>query len=308
MGGKHDNNKNITLYEGLKKLNLFDLIEDNDYINAAKECDYVIISLGEEGWMSGEGGSKSNINLSDDEIQMINKINEVNSNILLITTSGRPLVLTTVVDKVKGIISNFFLGMYYGEVLAEVIAGLTSPSAKLTMSFPRNVGQLPLSYDAYPTGRPFDPLNGDTRYQSHYLDTPNSPLFPFGYGLSYNTYFYSNYKINKKELTSLDDKVIVNIDITNKGNYSSEEIVELYIEAKSFSVCRPYNELKGFNRIHLEPNETKTVTFEVGFDELKAFNAFLKETIENGKYIIRAGSSSINYFEKEIEVNIKELE
>jgi len=307
-GGKHDNNKNITLYEGLKKLNLFDLIEDNDYINAAKECDYVIISLGEEGWMSGEGGARSNINLSDDEIQMINKIYEVNPNILLITTSGRPLVLTTVVDKVKGIISNFFLGMYYGEVLAEVIAGLTSPSAKLTMSFPRNVGQLPLSYDAYPTGRPFDPLNGDTRYQSHYLDTPNSPLFPFGYGLSYNTYFYSNYKINKKELTSLDDKVIVNIDVTNKGNYSSEEIVELYIEAKSFSVCRPYNELKGFNRIHLEPNETKTVTFEVGFDELKAFNALLKETIENGKYIIRVGSSSINYFEKEIEVNIKELE
>ena len=304
-GGKHNDEENITIYEGLKKLNKYELIENNDYIEVAKNSNYVIIALGETSHLSGEGGSRSSISLDNKDIKMIHEISEINENIILITFSGRPLVLIDVVDKVKAILSSYYLGMYSGEVLAEAIAGIITPSGKLTMTFPRNVGQLPLSYDAFPTGRPHEGNEEGFRYDTHYVDCPNSPLFPFGYGLSYNRYHYSNFRVNKNQITSLDDKIIVSIDVTNKGNYSSEEIVQLYIEAKSFSVCRPLNELKGFNRVHLEPNETKTITFEVGFDELKAFNYRLKEVMENANYLIKVGSSSINYLENEIIVDIK---
>ena len=256
--------------------------------------------------MNGEAGARVNIELLPHEVELINKVYKYNKNIVLIVTSGRPLVLTNVIDKVKGLIVTFYLGMTTGEVLYEAISGKTTPSAKLTMSFPRNVGQLPMSYDSYPTGRPKEKTFEGDHYVSGYLDTPNSPLFPFGYGLSYNQYEYKNFKLDKEVITSLNDKIKVSIDVTNKGNYSSEEIVELYIEALYSSTCRPYNELKGFKRIHLEPKETKTVTFEVGYNELKAFNYKLQEIMENAKYLIKVGSSSINYQEKEIEVIIKE--
>ena len=271
-GGKHNDDENITIYEGLKSLNKYELIEDDDYLKVAQCSDYVIVALGETSHLSGEGGSRSSISLDQKDIKMIHDIYEINKNIILITFSGRPLVLIDVVDEVKAIISCYYLGMYSGEVIAEAISGIITPSGKLTMSFPRNVGQLPLSYDSFPTGRPHLGLVKDFRYDTHYVDSPNSPLFPFGYGLSYNTYRYSNFKLDKNEINSKEDKIIVSIDVTNNGQYSSEEIVQLYVEAKSFSICRPTNELKGFNRIHLEPNETKTVKFEVGFDELKAFN------------------------------------
>ena len=303
-GGKHNDDENITIYEGLKSLNKYELIEDADYLKVAQCSDYVIVALGETSHLSGEGGSRSSISLDQKDIKMIHDIYEINKNIILITFSGRPLVLIDVVDEVKAIISSYYLGMYSGEVIAEAISGIITPSGKLTMSFPRNVGQLPLSYDSFPTGRPHLGLVKDFRYDTHYVDSPNSPLFPFGYGLSYNTYRYSNFKLDKNEINSKEDKIIVSIDVTNNGQYSSEEIVQLYVEAKSFSICRPTNELKGFNRIHLEPNETKTVKFEVGFDELKAFNYRLEEVLENAKYLIKVGSSSINFLEKEILVKI----
>ena len=304
-GGKHNHDENTSIYEAFKNSN-YEIIEDEDIVKVSKESDAVIIAVGETWRMNGEAGARVNIELLDHEIEMINKVYEYNKNIVLIVTSGRPLVLTNIIDKVKSLIVTFYLGMTTGEVLFDAISGKTTPSGKLTMSFPRHVGQLPISYDSYPTGRPKEKTFADDHYVSGYLDTPNSPLFPFGYGLSYNNYTYSNMTINKDKITSNDDKVLVSIDVTNNGDYSSEEIVQLYIEALSFSVCRPYNELKGFNRLHLEPKETKTITFEVGYNELKAFNYKLQEVMENAKYLIKIGSSSINYLQKEIEVAIKE--
>ena len=213
---------------------------------------------------------------------------ELGKPIALIVFAGRPLDLTKVVDKVDSILYAWFLGTMTGVALEKLIYGYENPCGKITMSFPYTVGQVPVYYNCLNTGRPTD---GITHYTSRYIDIPNEPLFAFGHGLSYSKFKYSNLKIANK-LVNKNDFIKVSVDILNDSDFSGKEIVELYIEAKCFSVSRPLLELKGFKKIHFEPNESKTISFDLDSNLLSYYNIDMEDIVEDGEYNIYIGTSS----------------
>lgn len=257
-------------------------------VEVASKADKIILALGEHQHMSGEANARGNICIPEAQIKLLDAIANLGKPIVLIVFAGRPLDLTMVVDKVDTILYSWFLGTMSGEALERLLFGKENPSGKTTMSFPYTVGQVPVYYNTLNTGRPTDGINF---YSSRYMDIPNDPLFPFGHGLSYSKFKYSNLKIGKKNI-SKNEIIEIFVDIFNDSNYAGKEIVQLYIEAKSFSVSRPVLELKGFQKIHFEPNESKRITFNLDSNLLSYYNIDMEDIVEDGEYNIFVGGSS----------------
>lgn len=254
-------------------------------VQAAKNAEVVVMVLGEHGFQSGEGRSRTNLNLPGVQQELLEAVYKVNKNIVLIVMNGRPLTLNWADANVPAILEAWQLGSQSGNAIAQVLFGEYNPSGKLPMSFPKSVGQLPLYYNHFNTGRP-----GPKKevFWSHYTDESNEPLYPFGFGLSYTKFDYSNLIIDKKNPKS----ITVSVTIRNYGKVAGEEIVQLYVNDKIASIVRPIKELKGFHKIMLKATESKTITFTLTEKELGFYNENGTFVVEPGEFNIMVGASS----------------
>ena len=280
-------------------INYTDKSEFPNAIKAAKESDVVVIVLGEHGYQSGEGRSRTHLGLPGLQQELLEAVFKVNKNIVLVLNNGRPLAIEWAANHIPAIVEAWQLGSQSGNAIAQVLYGDYNPSGKLTMSFPRNVGQLPIYYNYKNTGRPTN--DGNNVFWSHYSDSKNTPLFPFGYGLSYSNFEYSNFRINGREF-KINDSIELSIDITNTGNYNGKEVVQLYIRDLVGSITRPIKELKGFELIEIKKGETKTVDFILNKELLGFYNNNGEFITEPGDFKVYIGGNSVDTLEKEIEL------
>jgi beta-glucosidase len=256
---------------------------------AAASADVVVMVLGEHGFQSGEGRSRTNLDLPGLQQELLEEIYKVNPNIVLVLNNGRPLALPWAASHIPSIVEAWHLGTQTGNAVAQVLYGDYNPSGKLPMSFPRNVGQVPIYYNNYSTGRP---TNGEGNvFWSHYTDVEKTPQFPFGFGLSYTTFEYKNLKLDKTAI-ALGEEVKVSVDVTNTGNYEGKEVVQLYIHDEVASLARPVKELKGFELVDLKKGETKTITLTLTDKELGFFDNDGNYLVEPGTFKIMVGGSS----------------
>ena len=255
----------------------------------AKASDVVIMALGEHGMQSGEGRSRANLGLPGVQQQLLEAVYKVNKNIVLVLHNGRPLAIDWADQNIPSILEVWQLGSQSGNAIAQVLFGDYNPSGKLPMTFPKNVNQVPIYYNYKSTGRPNMPAP-DEVFWSHYTDQTNQPLYPFGFGLSYTTFKYDNLKV---ENTFSENKTVkVSVEITNTGNSKGKEVTQLYIRDLFASVTRPIRELKGFEMIELEPNQTKTVTFTLTENELGFYDNLGEFIVEKGDFKVFVGGDS----------------
>ncbi len=277
-----------------------------DAIAAARSADVAILALGEAGMMSGEGGSRAYLDLPGNQEQLLEDVVATGKPVILLVFSGRPLVLDWAAGHVAAIIETWFPGTEAGNAIADVLYGDVAPSGKLPMSFPRAVGQEPLYYNQFPTGRP--PVGIDlnkapdfaTRFVSRYIDVPNSPLFPFGYGLTYTTFSFRDVKVSKAHIplsVALANRETPLLDatatVTNTGSRTATETVQCYVRNLGASVEQPVRSLEGFERVTLAPGESKQIVFHLGFPELSFYNTDSKQTMEATHYTVWIGDSSL---------------
>ena len=261
-------------------------------VRTAKDADVVVMVLGEHGFQSGEGRSRTNLGLPGVQQELLETVYAANKNVVLVLNNGRPLAIDWAADNIPAIVEAWQLGTETGNAVAQVLYGDYNPSGKLPMTFPRNVGQIPIYYNHGSTGRPVDPQPGDNMvFWSHYTDVENSPLYPFGYGLSYTNFKYDNLKLNKKRFGK-DENVQVSVDVTNTGDRDGKEVVQLYIHDKFASIARPVKELKGFELVPLKKGETKTVNFTLSKKELGFYNSRGEYVVEPGEFGVFVGGSS----------------
>lgn len=258
----------------------------------AKEADVIVAALGETADMSGECASRTDLCLPDVQMELLQELNKLGKPIVLLNFSGRPTVMTWENENIPAILNVWFGGSEAADAICDVVFGDKVPSGKLTMSMPQAVGQEPLYYNHQPTGRPVPEGTKEFRkYQSNYLDVRNDPLYPFGYGLSYTTFSYSDLQLSATEM-SPTGSVEASVTVTNTGNVDATEIVQLYIRDLVASVSRPVKELKGFERITLKAGESKNVTFTITPEMLKFYNYDLKYVLEPGDFNIMVGPNS----------------
>lgn len=270
-------------------------------INVAKESDVVILALGEHADLSGEGGSRTDIKLPGVQEKFAKEIFKLNKPTAVVLFNGRPLDIKNLSEKSPAILEAWYPGTEGGNALANILFGDVNPSARLTMSFPYNVGQIPVYYNCFNTGRPKPSEDSKERYVTHYLDAPNSPLYPFGYGLSYTTFEYGELTISKRELTKAD-KITVKVNVKNIGDIEGRETVQLYIRDITASVVRPVKELKGFKQVDLKAGEEVEVKFEINEEMLRFYTLSNEFKSEPGKFIAMVGSSSHDLQEIEFEL------
>ncbi len=267
------------------KINETDKSEFKEAIKIAKKSDVVIIVLGEHGFQSGEGRSRTKLDLPGVQQQLLEAIYKVNKNIILVLMNGRPLAITWANEHVPAIVEAWQLGSQTGNAIASTLFGDNNPSGKITMSFPRSVGQVPIYYNHYNTGRPGPKTDV---FWSHYGDESNKPLYPFGYGLSYSKFEYSNLRIDDSNA----QKIKVSVTIKNTSNIDGDEIAQLYIHQKFASVVRPVKELKGFNKVFIKAGETKQIDFYLTDKELGFYNNSGDFVVETGSFDIMVGTNS----------------
>jgi beta-glucosidase len=303
----------VTVLQGLKNL-LSDGVEinyakgcdinDNDTsgfkeaVRIADESDVIILVVGEEREMTGEAASRTDLNIPGVQEELVKRIHSLGKPVVVVLMNGRPLTINWISENIPAIVEAWFLGDQTGNAVARVLFGDYNPSGKLPITFPRSTGQIPVYYYQKHTGRPFD---AEDKYTSKYLDSPNTPLYPFGYGLSYTTFNYKNIKADKTRINK-NDFVTVSVDVTNTGELQGEEVVQLYIQDEFASVTRPVKELKGFQKIYLEPGEIKTVKFRITSDMLSFLDKDLKPVIEPGKFNVMIGGNSIDLISISFEV------
>lgn len=258
----------------------------------AKEADVIVAALGETADMSGECASRTDLCLPDVQMELLQELNKLGKPIVLLNFSGRPTVMNWENENIPAILNVWFGGSEAADAICDVVFGDKVPSGKLTMSMPQAVGQEPLYYNHQPTGRPVPEGTKEFRkYQSNYLDVRNDPLYPFGYGLSYTTFSYSDLQLSATEM-SPTGSVEASVTVTNTGNVDATEIVQLYIRDLVASVSRPVKELKGFERITLKAGESRKVTFAITPETLKFYNYDLKYILEPGDFNIMVGPNS----------------
>lgn len=259
-------------------------------VTLAQQSDIVVMALGESYGMSGEAASRSDISIPENQEKLLRAVYATGKPVVLVLMNGRPLTLEWEDAHVPAIVESWFLGTEAGNSIADVLFGDYNPAGKLTMTFPRSVGQIPIYYNHKNTGRPEDPAN---KYSTKYLDISNEPLYPFGYGLSYTQFTYGPVQLDKTQLkAAATGNVKVSVAVTNSGNYDGEEVVQLYIRDKVASVTRPVKELRNFKKISLKKGETQTVTFELNVNDLKFYNSDLKYVAEPGDFIVFVGGNS----------------
>lgn len=267
-------------------------------IQHAKDADVVVMALGEHFAQSGEGGSRADITLPDIQLDLFRKIYEVNKNIVVVLFNGRPLDIKELNEKANAIVTAWFPGTEGGNGVADVLFNDVNPSGKLSMSFPYSVGQIPVYYNSFSTGRPVKKGEPGHRFQSRYTDIPNDPLFPFGFGLSYTTFEYSDLRLDKHQL-SIDESITASITLKNNGQFVGKETIQLYIQDLVGSVVRPVKELKAFKKVELQAGESQTIEFEIKEDMLRFYTANMDYASEAGKFKVFIGTdSSVEVFEE----------
>lgn len=252
-------------------------------IAAAKNSDAVILVVGGSRKTGGEGVDRSSLNLYGVQNELVEAIHKTGKPVIVVLINGRPLTINYIAENIPSILETWYLGMRSGDAIADVIFGDTNPGGKLTVSFPRSVGQLPVTY----LERPDFIGSGKGLYK----ESDKSPLYPFGYGLSYTSFEIGQPRLETSEMP-VDGKTIVSVDVTNTGPRKGDEVIQMYVRDDVASIGRYLKLLKGFERITLEPGETKTVSFQLGFDELNVLNQELKKVVEPGSFIISIGNSS----------------
>ena len=258
----------------------------------AKKADVIVATLGETAEFSGESSSRTNLEIPQAQKDLLNALLKTGKPVILVLFTGRPLVLVEENDTVPAILNVWFPGSEAGLSIADVLFGDVNPSGKLTATFPRNVGQIPIFYNHKNTGRPLGNKEGKfEKFKSNYIDVRNEPLYPFGYGLSYTTFEYSNLKLDQTSI-SMDGKINITVDVTNTGNYDGKEVIQLYIRDVVGSVTRPVKELKGFKKAFIKKGETQTVSFDISVEDLKFYNYDLDFVAEPGDFEVFVGTNS----------------
>ncbi len=254
-------------------------------VELAQQSEVVIMVLGEHGFQSGEGRSRTRLDLPGVQQQLLEAVYKVNKNIVLVLMNGRPLAIPWAAENIPAILESWQLGSQSGNAIAQVLFGDYNPSGKLPMTFPRSVGQVPIYYNHNSTGRP-DPI--ELVFWSHYMDESNEPLYPFGHGLSYTRFDYSDLTVEPAN----DQRINVSVSVTNSGDLDGEEVVQLYLRDPAASVVRPVKELKGFEKIQLSPGSSKVIEFQLTPAELGFFNGKGEFLVEPGTFEVFVGGSS----------------
>jgi beta-glucosidase len=276
-------------------------------VQTAQQSDVVVMALGEDAeWMTGEAGSRTELDLPGNQEKLLEAVAATGKPIVLVVFSGRPLVLNWAEAHVASILEAWFPGVQAGPALVNTLYGDNNPNGKLTVSMPRTVGQEPLYYNQLPTGRPIGkiddtrpPMNNEEKYKSRYIDQLNSALYPFGYGLSYTTFTYSPVTLSAATLSAADlnagkQGLMVTAEVKNTGTRPGAEVVQMYINERGTSVSRPIRELKGFQKVMLQPGESKKVQFTLGREELAFWNIDMKNVVEPAQVKVWVAGNSVD--------------
>lgn len=285
---------NVTFTEGAT-LEFDDTSRDGfaEAIANAEQADVAIVVVGEDRHASGEAASRSSIDLPGMQQELLQEIHATGTPVVMVLMSGRPMAINWAEDNVPAILNAWYLGTMTGEAISEVMFGDYNPAGKIPVTYPRNAGMSPYYYNHKNTGRPMDP---DERYTSKYIDVENSPLYPFGYGLSYTTFDYDNLMLSDDRMSS-NGNLEVSVDVTNTGDQTGEEVVQLYTRQMVASVTRPVKQLRNFDKIELEPGETRTVNFDLGAEQLYYYNKDMEYGIEPSEIRVFVGGDSEDVLE-----------
>lgn len=264
----------------------------NEALQVASKADVIVAALGESSEMSGESSSRTELGIPSVQKELLDALLKTGKPVVLVLFTGRPLVLVEESQKVAAILNVWFPGTEAGLAITDILFGDESPSGKLTATFPRSVGQIPIYYNAKNTGRPLGNTEGKfEKFKTNYIDERNEPLYPFGFGLSYTQFTYANLQLSADKMRS-NGKITASVEITNTGNYDGKEVVQLYIRDVVGSVTRPIKELKGFQKIYLAKGQKQTVTFEITKEDLKFYNSELEFIAEPGTFHVFIGTNS----------------
>jgi beta-glucosidase len=258
---------------------------------AAGRADVIIAAMGESSEMTGEAASRTSLGLPGNQQELLIALRKLGKPVVLVLMNGRPLAIEWADENVHAILEAWFAGTEGGHAIADVLFGDYNPSGKLPVTFPRNVGQVPIHYNMKNTGRPYSPNDAEQKYRSRYLDSPNSPLYPFGYGLSYTIFEYSDLALDRTRLGA-DDNITVSVTVANTGEVDGEEVVQLYVRDLVGSVTRPVKELKGFRKILLESGESQVVRFELRPSDLAFHRQDMSYGAEAGEFRVFVGGNS----------------
>src|SRR6202012_116787 len=254
----------------------------DEAVETANKADVVVAVVGESANMSGESASRSDISIPETQKVLLRALAKTGKPMVLVLFNGRPLTLTWEDEHANAILDVWAPGNEAGNAIADVLFGNYNPAGKITATFPKSVGQIPLYYNHKNTGRPFEDKGGG-KFKSDYIDISNAPLYPFGYGLSYTTFNYSDVKLSKTNLKG-NETLTATVTVTNTGKLAGEEVVQLYISDPVASISRSVEELKGFKKISLQPGEQKEVSFNITTNNLKFYNTSLKYDWEPGEF------------------------
>ena len=263
----------------------------DEALSVASQADVIVAAVGESSEMSGESSSRTNLEMPDAQRDLLIALKKTGKPIVLVYFAGRSTVMTWEQENFPAILNVWFGGSEAADAICDVVFGDVSPSGKLTTTFPKNVGQIPLYYNHLNTGRPLEAGKWFSKFRSNYLDIDNDPLYPFGYGLSYTTFRYGDLQLSNNSMNE-KGKITASVTVTNTGNYDADEIVQMYIRDMVGSVARPVKELKGFERIHLKKGESRTVSFDITAEQLKFYNSTLNWACEPGEFEVMVGGNS----------------
>jgi beta-glucosidase len=269
-----------------------------DAVAAARQADAVVLVLGEHADMSGEAASRASIDLPGAQEALARAVHAVGKPTVAVLANGRPLSIVWLAAEMPSILETWFLGTQMGHAVADVLFGDYNPGGKLPVTFPRTTGQIPIYYNRKNTGRP--PV-AENKYTSKYLDVAWTPLFPFGHGLSYTTFSYDNLRLSAPTMRPTDT-LTVSVDVANTGDRAGDEVVQLYVQDEVASVTRPLKQLKGFNRVTLQPGERRTMTFRLRADDLAFYDAAVRRVTEPGFFKVFVGTSSASVREARFEL------
>lgn len=263
----------------------------DEALHTAARADVIVAALGECAEMSGESASRTELGIPDAQQDLLKALVKTGKPVVLLLFTGRPLVLNWEDANVHSILNVWFGGSETGDAIADVLFGKVTPGGKLTTTFPRSVGQLPLYYNHLNTGRPDPDSHSFNRYSSNYLDMSNEPLYPFGYGLSYTNFSYGNLQLSS-DVLSRNGELTVSVTVTNDGDFDGYEIVQMYLHDIYAEISRPVKELKGFERIFLKKGESREVKFVITEDDLRFYNSGLQYVYEPGEFDVMVGANS----------------
>mgnify|MGYP001667832800 FL=1 len=263
----------------------------DEALSVASQADVIVAAVGESSEMSGESSSRTNLEMLDAQRDLLTALKKTGKPIVLVYFAGRSTVMTWEQENFPAILNVWFGGSEAADAICDVVFGDVSPSGKLTTTFPKNVGQIPLYYNHLNTGRPLEAGKWFSKFRSNYLDIDNDPLYPFGYGLSYTTFRYGDLQLSNNSMNERG-KITASVTVTNTGNYDADEIVQMYIRDMVGSVARPVKELKGLERIHLKKGESRTVSFDITAKQLKFYNSALNWVCEPGEFEVMVGGNS----------------